>query len=114
MKLLHFFTITTFVFLLYVPTSQSVSLAESICEYIAVDNQRRLGKILKVNRLKLRSVFKDMSCDRDNLLIFAARKNANKVGQLLINKLPKRVVANELENLATISPVLAELAKERI
>ena len=114
MKLLLFFTITTFVWLLYVPTSQSANLAQNICEYIAVDDKGRLRKLLKSNRLKLRKVFKDTYCNNDNLLIFAARNKANEIGQLLIKKLPKDVVANDLDNLATLSPELSEHAKARI
>ncbi|MFT6735688.1 MAG: hypothetical protein ACJAS9_003902 [Polaribacter sp.] len=114
MKILLFCIITTFVWLLYVPTSQSANLAENICGYIAVDDKGRLRKLLKSNRLKLRKVFQDTSCNNDNLLIFAARQNANEVGQLLIKKLPKKVVANDLENLATLSPELTAFAKARI
>jgi hypothetical protein len=59
-------------------------------------------------------VFKDVSCDNSNILIFAAKNNANEIGQLLIKKLPKAVIEVELENLATQSASLAEIAKARI
>ncbi len=59
-------------------------------------------------------MFKDVSCDNSNILIFAAKNNANEIGQLLIKKLPKAVIEVELENLATQSASLAEIAKARI
>ena len=45
---------------------------------------------------------------------FLLRKNAKEIGQLLIKKLPKDVIASELENLVSLSPQLAELAQARI
>jgi len=114
MKLLIFVFIAAFIWLVYVPTSQSANLAKNICEYIAVDDKGRLRKLLKSNRLKLRKVFSEVSCDNDNILIFAARKNANEIGQLLLKKLPKTVIESDLENLNTLSPQLAEVAKARI
>ena len=99
---------------LFVPKSYSFNVAQNICEYIAVDDKGRLRKLLKSNRLKLRAVFKDVSCDNSNILIFAAKNNANEIGQLLIKKLPKAVIEVELESLATQSASLAEIAKARI
>tara|TARA_R110000744_G_scaffold15549_2_gene43280 strand:+ start:1482 stop:1829 length:348 start_codon:yes stop_codon:yes gene_type:complete len=114
MKPLIFITFAVFAGLVYVPVSQSANLASNICEYVAVDEKGRLRKLLKSNRLKLRNVFKDVSCDNDNILVFAAKKNAKEIGQLLIKKLPKDVIASELENLVSLSPQLAELAQARI
>jgi hypothetical protein len=99
---------------IFIPSSYSANLAKNICEYVAVDDKGRLRKLLKSNRLKLRTVFKDISCDSRNLLIFAAQKNAIAIGELLIKKLPKSVVENELTSLTDISPKLAEVAKARI
>ena len=70
--------------------------------------------MLKSSRLKLRSVFKDVSCDNSNILVFAAKNNANEIGELLIKKLPKGVIESELDNLSTLSTLLAELAKARV
>lgn len=99
---------------LYTPKIYAFNLAENICEYISVDDKGRLRKLLKSSRLKLRSVFKDVSCDNNNILIFAAKNNANKIGELLIKKLPKGVIESELDNLSTLSAPLAEFAKARI
>jgi len=99
---------------LYIPKSYGFNVAQNICEYVAVDDKGRLRKLLKSNRLKLRKVFHDVSCDNDNILIFAAKKKADEIGQLLIKKLPKSVISSNLENLASLSPPLAEIAKARI
>lgn len=99
---------------LYIPKSYGFNVAQNICEYVAVDDKGRLRKLLKSNRLKLRKVFKDVSCDNDNILIFAAQRNANEIGQLLIKKLPKSVIKDNLENLTSLSPELAKVAKARI
>lgn len=99
---------------LYMPNSYGFNIAQNICEYVAVDEKNRLRKLLKSNRLKLRDVFGDVLCNGDNILIFAAKNNANEVGELLIKKLPKDTIAGELENLATLSPTLAELGQARV
>ena len=99
---------------LYMPKSYGFNVAQNICEYVAVDEKRRLRKLLKSSRLKLRNVFGDVLCNSDNILIFAAKNNANEIGELLIKKLPKDIIESELENLAKHSPSLAEIAKARI
>lgn len=114
MKLLTFTVIAVTTWLVYVPASRADNVSQNICEYVAVDEKKRLRKLLKANRLKLRNVFKSVLCNNDNILIFSAKKNASEIGQLLIKKLPKDVIANELDKLATLSPELAELAKARI
>ncbi len=99
---------------IFIPSGHSANLAKNICEYVAVDDKGRLRKLLKSNRLKLRTVFNDTRCDSYNILIFAAQKNAITIGKLLIKKLPKSVVESELIVLTDISPELAEAAKARI
>lgn len=98
---------------LFVPQSYAVNLAQNICEYIAVDDKGRLRKLLKSNRLKLRTVFKDVSCDNNNILVFAAKNNAIEIGELLIKKLPRSVVEKEIENLSGLSAPLTEVAIAR-
>ncbi len=108
------FVCIIYVTCLYVPTSYGFNIAKNICEYIAVDDKDRLRKLLEANRLKLRTVFDDVLCDNNNILIFSAKKSAIEIGQLLIKKLPKSVIESELTNLTTISPQLADIAKARI
>ncbi len=113
MKLFCFVCIIS-VACLYVPKSYGFNIAQNICEYVAVDDKGRLRKLLKANRLKLRTVFSDVLCDNNNILIFAAKKNAMEIGQLLIKKLPKSVIEGELDNLSSLSPQLADVARTRI
>jgi hypothetical protein len=112
MKLFSLILVTAL--LTFIPQSYSANIAKNICDYVAVDDKGRLRKLLKSNRLKLRKVFNDVSCDSNNILIFAAKQNANEIGQLLIKKLPKGVIKKELESLIELSPQLAEVAKVRI
>lgn len=114
MKLMLCAALVMLMTLVYVPVVQGFNTAQNICEYIAVDDKGRLRKLLKANRLKLRNVFKDTRCNNDNLLVFSAKNNANEIGQLLIKKLPKSVIENELPSLAELSPTLVEVAKARI
>lgn len=114
MKLFTTIFILTILWLSFLPKSYSFNVAKNICEYVAVDDKSRLRKLLKASRLKLRNVYKDVSCDKDNILIFAAKKKANEVGQLLIKKLPKAVLESELNALSSLSPQMADMAKARI
>jgi len=114
MKLFITISIMSVLWLALPIKSYSYNVAKNICEYVAVDDKSRLRKLLKANRLKLRNVFNDVSCDNDNILLFAAKKNAENIGQLLIKKLPKAVIADELGQLEKLSPPLANIAKTRI
>ena len=101
-------------FLLVVPTeSEAYNLSQSICEFIAADDKKRLRKLQKTNKFKFRKIFKSVRCNNDNILIFAARRNANDVGELLIKKLPKKIIAENMGELEGLSATLAEIAKKR-
>lgn len=115
MKLLFKFLILSIIINIgfYTPKSYASNLAQNICEYIAVDDKGRLRKLLKSKRLKLRAVFKDVNCDNNNILVFAAKSNAVEIGELLIKKLPKSVIEGELDNLSALSAPLAEAAMAR-
>lgn len=94
------------------PVSNATSFAQSMCEYVSVDDKKRLRSFLKSNKLKIRNVFDGVQCNGQNLLAFASDKNAVKTGTLMINKLPKKVVA---KNLTTISSAaLVEVANKRV
>ncbi len=92
---------------------QANSMALRICEYVQANDKSRLRSYLKQNRVKLRTIYTDMKCNSDNLLIFAAKSNALEVGEFIIGKLPAKKVKPEIENLAKYSAHLAEEAKER-
>ena len=94
----------------YAPQSlafdQSMSLR--ICEYVSINDKKRLRNYLKSNKVKIRSIFDSVQCNGSNLLEFAATSNALDVGEYLIGKLPVKTVT---ENLAAIKTSSAPLAK---
>jgi hypothetical protein len=98
----------------YSSPAASASISLSICEYIAADDKKRLRSFLKANHLKIRKVFNDLRCNDKNLLIFAAEKNSLATGKMIIGKLSKKIVANNISALQAYSPTLLESAKERI
>ena len=99
--------------LLYSPKSLAYNAAQNICEYVAADDKRRLRSFLKAQRIKLRSVFGDITCNGKDILLFAASNNADKVGEMIIKKLPKKVLRTLLDELTSASPNLGALAKDR-
>ena len=56
-------------------TPQSLAFDDSmslrICEYISINDKKRLRKFLKSNDLKIRGIFDDIKCNGKNLLVFA-------------------------------------------
>jgi hypothetical protein len=99
---------------LYSPKSSANNLAGDICEYVAVDDKKRLRSLLKTQRIKLRSIFGEVTCNGKNILVFAAINNADKVGKMIIKKLPKKTLRLLIDELTTISETLGALAKERL
>gem|GEM_PF-2910637 len=98
---------------LYSPKSSANNVAKNICEYVAADDKKRLRSILKTQRMKLRSIFGDVTCNGQNLLIFAAKRNSNKVGEMIIKKLPKKTLRLLIDELTSTSATLGALAKKR-
>ena len=99
--------------LLISPPSYSFNISQNVCEYIASEDKKRLRSLLKTNRLKIRAIFKDVQCNSMNILIFAAKRNANEVGSLIIKKLPKSVLKEQIADLEAASADLATKAKDR-
>ncbi|WP_448213306.1 DUF3718 domain-containing protein [Colwellia sp. MEBiC06753] len=98
----------------YTPVASANDAALRICEYVAANDKNRLRTFLKQNKLNIRSVFDDISCNDQNLLIFSATNNALEVGEFIIGKTPAKVVTANLEEIAKHSPHLAEAAKKRV
>ena len=85
-----------------------------ICEYISVNDKKRLRTYLKTKKLKIRNVFSDIKCNGQNILVFAASSNALDTGELIIGKVPSKVVAASLEEIRKHSAHLAAKAEKRI
>ncbi len=96
------------------PTAQADNLSLRICEYVQANDKNRLRSFLKQNKLKIRKIYKGLACNGNNLLIFAAKSKALEVGEFIIAKLPAKIVAPEIDNIAKYSAHLAEEAKDRI
>ena len=115
-KLLLVSTITalTLTSIVTTPQAQATNVAQSMCEYVAADDKKRMRSFLKTNKLKIRSVFKGIQCNGKNLLVFAADKGSVKTGSMMISKLPKKVVSANLALLQTGSQPLLEAANKRV
>jgi hypothetical protein len=98
----------------YTPIASADNEAQRICEYVSVNDSKRLRNFLKDRKLKIRSIFDNIQCNGQNLLIFAASSNALDTGEMIISQLPKNIVEANLEAIAAHSAHLATKAKERI
>ncbi len=94
--------------------AQAANVAQSLCEYVAADDKKRMRSFLKTNKLKIRRIFDSIQCNGKNLLIFASANDSVATGSLIIRKLPKKVVSANLEALQTGSQSLIDAANERI
>jgi len=79
-----------------IPTAHAANVAQSLCEYVAADDKKRMRSFLKTNKLKIRSVFQGIQCNGMNLLEFAADNGSVKTGAMMISKLPKKIVKANL------------------
>ncbi|WP_274049942.1 DUF3718 domain-containing protein [Thalassomonas haliotis] len=115
-KLLLASTITalTITSVVSVPQAQAANIAQSICEYVASDDKKRMRSFLKANKLKVRSIFNGIQCNGKNLLEFAAVKGSVKTGSLMIKKLPKKVVSANLAHFQSGSQPLIDAANARV
>jgi hypothetical protein len=95
------------------PVAQADNLSLRICEYVQANDKNRLRSFLKQNKLKIRKIYKGLSCNGDNIMIFAAKSNSLEVGEFIIGKLPAKTVKAEIDNLAKYSAHLAEEARDR-
>jgi hypothetical protein len=98
---------------LYSPKSSAGNLAQNLCEYVAADDKKRFRSRLKTERIKIRSIFSEVRCNGKNLLLFAATSKAENVGEMIIKKLPKKILRSLIDELTTVSAPLGALAKER-
>ncbi|NQY37683.1 MAG: DUF3718 domain-containing protein [Alteromonadaceae bacterium] len=114
---MKFILLTVFISILfygYPPYAKAVNVSLSVCEYIAADDKKRLRSFLKKNRLKIRKIFSGISCKGKNMLVFAAVSNSKNVGKLIIGKLSKEVIKENLPDITQHSELLAGIAKKRI
>ena len=89
-------------------------ISSRLCEYISVNDKKRLRSFLKIEKVKIRKIFKDVQCDNQNLLEFAASSKALDIGEFLISKLPVKTVAKSMDVISQHSAHLATAAQKRI
>ncbi len=96
------------------PVQAADNMALRICEYVEANDKSRLRSFLKQNKLKIKSIFNDVNCNGDNLIIFAAKNSALEVGEFVIGKTPAKMVEANIAELEKYSAHLAEDAKDRV
>jgi len=84
-------TVLTLSSIVSTPTAHAANVAQSLCEYVAVDDKRRMRSFLKSNKLKIRRIFAGIKCNGKNLLEFASVSGSVKTGSLMISKLPPKI-----------------------
>ncbi|NQY63844.1 MAG: DUF3718 domain-containing protein [Alteromonadaceae bacterium] len=104
-------TLSSFISL---PEAQASNIGKRVCEYVAADDKKRMRSFLKMNKLKIRKLYKMVECSGQNLLVFAAKNGSVRTGTLMINKLPKRVVSENLVFLQSGSKALIDVANSRV
>ena len=72
-KLLLVTTMTalTMTSIISAPKAHAADIAQSVCEYVAADDKKRMRSFLKSNKLKIRNIFDGIQCNGQNLLEFA-------------------------------------------
>ena len=115
-KLLLASTITalTLTTVMSAPKAQAANIAQSVCEYVAADDKKRMRSFLKTNKLKIRKIFSGIECNGKNLLEFASARGSVATGSLIISKLPKKTVNANLALLQNGSQPLIEAANKRV
>jgi len=107
-------TVLTLTSVVSTPQAQAANIAQSICEYVAADDKKRMRSFLKTNKLKIRRIFDGIQCNGKNLLEFASTSGSVDTGSLIIRKLPKKVVSANLAALQTGSQPLIDAANARV
>jgi len=94
--------------------AQAVNIAEQVCNLIASDDKKRLRSFLKSNKVKIRNIFSGVQCNGLNILTFASSESSEQTGGLIISKLPRKVVAENIEHLKSGAPAILDMANQRI
>ncbi len=98
----------------FAPVTKADNTSLRICEYVAANDKNRLRSFLKQKNLKIRTIFKNVTCNGKNLLVFAASNKALEVGEFVIGKISAKEVAKHIAEVAKYSKHLEEEANDRI
>jgi hypothetical protein len=75
-----------------VPAHSFDNVAEAMCNYVVADHKSRFRDQLRSKRIKLKKVYKEISCNGHSLLRFAMIKEAHQVGQFIVKRLPASLI----------------------
>ncbi len=89
---------------------QASNIAQSVCNFVAADDKKRMRIFLKANKLKIRSIFDSVQCNGKNLLEFADSRGSINTGTYMIGKLPKKAV-NSSKGGLTNADLIAKAAE---
>jgi len=79
---------------LYVPQQAlAADVGQAICGYVASDHKSRLRDQLRSNKIKLKKIYKGMTCNGESLLRFAMSKDAHSAGAFIAKRLPASTLA---------------------
>ncbi len=73
--------------------------------------KKRMRTFLKTNKLKIRKVFTSIRCNDKTILGFAAFKNSEKVGAMIIGKISKKMMQENMTDVASNSSLSARAAE---
>lgn len=76
-----------------VPAQSADNVAEAMCNYIVADHKSRFRDQLRSSKIKLKKVYNKISCNGQSLLRFSMQKDANKVGEFIVKRLPASLLA---------------------
>ena len=107
-------TVLTLTSVVSTPTVYAADIAQNICEYVAADDKKRMRSFLKTNKLKIRRIFDGIQCNGKNILEFASARGSIETGSLIISKLPKNVVSENLAALQAGAKPLIDAANARV
>ena len=70
------------------PAHSYDNVAKAMCNYIVADHKSRFRDQLRSNKIKLKKVYKQISCNGHSLLRFAMTNDADNVGKFIVKRLP--------------------------
>lgn len=92
-KFVALIAVATFQFVAPTVSANNDQVAQSICAYVADNNKNDLRKALSDNRLRLKNVYENISCNGLPLVRFAIKHNAADTAEFIIKQLPGSQVA---------------------
>jgi len=68
------------------------NVAKAMCNYIVADHKSRFRDQLRSKKIKLKKVYKNITCNGHSLLRFSMTQDANQVGAFIVKRLPASIL----------------------